>query len=127
MKQWNRSMLIGGGVALSAFSFLYEYMIADKNVIFTVGIMLFDIVWLGLNLFYLFFLENEKIFKSAVNAILACLMYFSGLSGLVLMLAEEYASAQILLKSLETLVYLGPMLIILLPIFRFVFQILDQM
>ena len=127
MKQWNRSMLIGGGVALSAFSFLYEYMIADKNVIFTVGIMLFDIVWLGLNLFYLFFLENEKIFKSAVNAILVCLMYFSGLSGLVLMLAEEYASAQILLKSLETLVYLGPMIIILLPIFRFVFQLLDQM
>lgn len=127
MKQWKRSMLIGGGVALSAFSFLCEYMIADKNVIFTVGIMLFDIVWLGLNLFYLFFLENEKMFKSAVNAILVCLMYFSGLSGLVLMLAEEYASAQILLKSLETLVYLGPMIIILLPIFRFIFQLLDQM
>ena len=78
-------------------------------------------------LFYLYFLETEKMFKSAVNAILGCLVYFSGLSGFVLMFAEEYASAQILLKSLETLVYLGPMIIILLPILRFVFQLLDQM
>ena len=125
MKRLNRSMLIGWGIALCAFSFLYEYVIADKNVIFTVGIMLFDIVWLGLNLFYLFFLETEKMFKSAVNAILGCLVYFSGLSGLVLIIAEEHASAQIFLKTLETLVYLGPMIIILLPIFYFILQFLD--
>lgn len=117
--------LIGLGVFFSVVSFLYEYLIDDKNVILTVGIMLLDIAWLILNLFGLFFLKDEKIGKSIFNAVLGTLAYFSGVSGIVLILAEGAASQQVFLITLETLVYLGPMIIILLPIIYFVMQFLE--
>ena len=120
-----KSKLIGLGVFFSAVSFLYEYLIDDKNVGLTVCIMLWDIAWLILNLFCLFFLESEKVGKSIFNAVLGALAYFSGVSGIVLILAKESASLQVFLKTLETLVYLGPMIIILLPIIYFVMQFLE--
>ena len=87
--------------------------------------MLLDIAWLILNLFGLFFLKDEKIGKSIFNAVLGTLAYFSGVSGIVLILAEGAASQQVFLITLETLVYLGPMIIILLPIIYFVMQFLE--
>ena len=120
-----KSKLIGFGIFFSAVSFLYEYLIDDKNLILTAVIMLIDMIWLVLNVFYLSFIVNKNAGKSVVNAILGSLMYFSGLSGIVLILAEGSASLQVLLKTLETLVYLGPMIIILLPIIYVVMQFLD--
>ena len=49
----------------------------------------------------------------------------AGVSGIVLILAKESASLQVFLITLETLVYLGPMIIILLPIIYFVMQFLE--
>ena len=117
--------LIGFGISFSAVSFLYEYLIDDKNLILTAFIMLIDIIWLVLNVFYLSFIVNKNAGKSVVDAILGTLIYFSALSGIILTLAEESASLQVLLKTLETLVYLGPMIIILLPIIYVVMQLLD--
>lgn len=120
-----KSKLIGLGGFFSAVSFLYEYLINGKNLILTAGIMFLDVAWLILNLFCLFFLINEKVGKSIFNAVLGALAYFSGVSGIVLILAKESASLQVFLKTLETLVYLGPMIIILLPIIYFVMQFLE--
>lgn len=120
-----KSKLIGFGISFSAVSFLYEYLIDDKNLILTAFIMLIDIIWLVLNVFYLSFIVNKNAGKSVVDAILGTLIYFSALSGIILTLAEESASLQVLLKTLETLVYLGPMIIILLPIIYVVMQLLD--
>ena len=115
--------LIGFGIFFSAVSFLYEYLIDDKNLILTAVIMLIDIAWLALNAFYLSFITNQNVRKSVVNTILGSLMYFSGLSGIVLTFAEESASRQLLLTTLEILVFLGPMIIILLPIIYFLCEI----
>ena len=120
-----KSKLIGIGIFFSVVSFLYEYLIDGKNVILMAGIMLLDVAWLILNLFCLFFLSSEKVGKSIFNAILGTLIYFSGISGIVLILAEESASLQLLLTTLEILVYLGPMIIILLPIIYFVMHFLE--
>ena len=117
--------LIGWGIFFSAVSFLYEYLIDDKNVGLTVCIMLWDVAWLILNLFGLSFVGNETVGKSIFNAVLGALAYFSGVSGIVLILAKESASLPVFLKTLETLVYLGPMIIILLPIIFFVMQFLE--
>ena len=124
-KLFEMKKLIGFGVFFSAVSFLYEYLINDKNVGLTVCIMLLDIAWLILNLFGLFFLGSKKVGKSIFNAVLGALAYFSGVSGIVLILAEGAASQQVFLITLETLVYLGPMIIILLPIIYFVMQFLE--
>lgn len=115
--------LIGIGILLSSVSFLYKYLIDDKNWILTAFIMLIDIAWLALNAFYLSFITNQNVRKSVFNTILGSLMYFSGLSGIVLTLAEESASRQLFLTTLEILVFLGPMIIILLPIIYFLCEI----
>lgn len=118
-----KSKLIGFGILLSAVSFLYKYLIDDKNWILTAVIMLIDIAWLALNAFYLSFITNQNVRKSVVNAILGSLMYFSALSGIILVLAEESASQQLFLTTLEILVFLGPMIIVLLPIIYFLCEI----
>ena len=120
-----KSKLIGFGILLSTVSILYKYLIDDKNLILTAVIMLIDIVWLALNAFYLSFIINKNAGKSVANAILGPLLYFSGISGIIMTMAEEHASQQLFLIILETLVYLGPMIIILLPIICFILQFLD--
>lgn len=111
-----KNKLIGIGIFLSAVSFLYEYLIDDKNGILTAAIMLIDIAWLALNAFYLSFIVHKNVRKSVANAILGSLLYFSGISGLIMTAMEKHASQQLFLTVMETLIYLGPMIILLLPL-----------
>ena len=111
-----KSKMIGIGIFLSAMSFLYEYLIDDKNGLLTVFIMLIDIAWLVLNAFYLSFIVHKNVRKSVANAILGSLLYFSGISGLIMTGMEKHASQQLFLTVMETLIYLGPMIILLLPL-----------
>ena len=74
-------------------------------------------------LFNLYYLESfsDKTKKQAIiNAVLYALIYFSLISGLIMCAAEEKASLQVLLITLETLVYLGPIIILLLPFLVFI-------
>lgn len=107
------------GVLFCSFSFVYEYAIDYKNPIVTAIIMLFDVALLVLNLFYLSYVLTEKVNKSILNSILCSLLYFIAISGLILAYAEAKSSLDLLMVTLETLVYLGPIIIILLPIFYF--------
>ncbi len=117
MNQPEKSKLISVGAVFSAVSFLYEYTFDFKNAFLTALIMILDIGLLLLNLYYLVSLRDETKKHVFVNTFLCLLLYFSMLSGLVMVLAEEHASQQVFLITLETLVYLGPSLILLLPVF----------
>lgn len=119
-----KNKLIGFGIFLSAVSFLYEYLIDDKNGILTAFIMLIDIAWLALNAFYLSFIVYKNVRKSVANAILGSLLYFSGISGLIMTAMEKHASQQLFLTVMETLIYLGPMIILFLPLFYILGEIL---
>ena len=108
-------ILLGLGIPLSIFSFVYEYVIDYDNLLITYTLMSIDLILLLINMFYLSYLLNNKIGKSIVNAILLSLLYFVCIVGVIMGMAEESAGLNLLLNSIRVLVYLGPSIIILLP------------
>ena len=109
-------ILLGLGIPLSIFSFVYEYVINYDNLLITYTLMSIDLILLLINMFYLSYLLNNKIGKSIVNAILLSLLYFVCIVGVIMGMAEESAGLNLLLNSIRVLVYLGPSIIILLPV-----------
>lgn len=109
-------ILIGLGIPLSIFSFVYEYVINYDNLLITYTLMSIDLILLLINMFYLSYLLNNKIGKSIVNAILLSLLYFVGIVGVIMGMAEGSEGLNLLLNSIRVLVYLGPSIIILLPV-----------
>ena len=125
MKEIVKSNLIKVGLIFSAFSFLYEYALPVKEPFFTALIMIADIGLLLLNLYYLESFRDKTKKQAIINAVLHALIYFSGISGLIMCVAKEKASLQVLLITLETLVYLGPIIILLLPVMYVILQFLE--
>ena len=109
-------ILIGVGILFSAISFIYKYVINYDNLFLSILLMSIDIILLLINIFYLSYLSNEKIGKSVINSIIFSLLYFVGITGVILCYAEENASIVLMLDTLEVLVYLAPNIVILLPI-----------
>lgn len=109
-------ILLGLGIPLSIFSFVYEYVIDYDNLLITYTLMSIDLILLLINMFYLSYLLNNKIGKSIVNAILLSLLYFVGIVGVIMGMAEGNEGLNLLLNSIRVLVYLGPSIIILLPV-----------
>ena len=120
MKEIIKSKLVKVGLIFSAFSFLYEYALPVKEPFFTALLMIADIGLLLLNLYYLESFRDKTKKQAIINAVLYALIYFSLISGLLMCAAEEKASLQALLFILETLVYLGPIIILLLPFLVFI-------
>ena len=112
---FNVFLLIGLGVLFSSVSFIYRFAINYENTFLSIFLLIIDIGLLLVNFFYLSYLINEKVGKSIVNAIIFSLIYFVGITGMVLLLAKDNASVLLMMKILEILVYLGPSIIILLP------------
>lgn len=109
-------ILLGLGISLSIFSFVYEYAIDTDIIFITYVLIAVDVLLLLINMFYLSYLLNNKIGKSIVNAILLSLLYFVCIVGVIMGMAEESAGLNLLLNSIKVLVYLGPSIIILLPV-----------
>ena len=109
-------ILLGLGIPLSIFSFVYEYGINYDNLLITYTLMSIDLILLLINMFYLSYLLNNKIGKSIVNAILLSLLYFVGIVGVIMGMAEGSEGLNLLINSIKVLVYLGPSIIILLPV-----------
>ena len=124
MNKQEKSKLMIVGAVFTAVSFLYEYAFNFKSAFLTTVIMALDIGLLLLNLVYLISPLTETKKKTVISTVLWSMIYFSALSGLVMMLAEGKANLQVLLITLETLVYLGPSLILLLPVYRVIAEIL---
>lgn len=108
-------ILLGLGIPLSVFSFVFEYVMNYNNLFITNILMSADLVLLLINMFYLSYLLNNKIGKSIVNAILLSLLYFVGIVGAIMGMFEDSAGLTLLLNAIKTLIYLGPSIIILLP------------
>ena len=123
MKKIEKSKLIITGAVFTAVSFLYEYAFPFQSAFLTAMIIVSDIILLLLNFHFFTSLIFEAKKKAVLNTVLCSLVYFLALSGLVMMLAEEKASLQVLLVTFETLVYLGPSFILLLPVYRVIAEI----
>ena len=124
MKEIVKSKLVKVGLIFSAFSFLYEYALPVKEPFFTALIMIADIGLLLLNLYYLESFRDKTKKQAIINAVLHALIYFSLISGLIMCALQEHASLPLLLFILETLVYLGPSIILLLPVLRVILEFL---
>ena len=109
-------ILIGVGILFSAISFIYKYVINYENLFLSILLMSIDVILLLINIFYLSYLANEKIGKSVINSIIFSLLYFVGITGVILCYAEGNAGVVLMLDILEVLVYLAPNIVILLPI-----------
>ena len=123
MKEIVKSKLVKVGLIFSAFSFLYEYALPVKEPFFTALIMIADIGLLLLNLYYLESFRDKTKKQAIINAVLHALIYFSLISGLIMCALQERASLPVLLFILETLIYLGPIIILLLPVLRVILEI----
>ena len=108
-------ILLGLGIPLSIFSFVYEYAIDTDNIFITYVLIAVDVLLLLINMFYLSYLLNNKIGKSIVNAILLSFLYFVCIVGVIMGMAEGSEGLNLLLNFIKVLVYLGPSIIILLP------------
>lgn len=124
MKTLEKPKLMITGAVFTAVSFLYEYAFPFKSTFLTAVIMVLDIILLLLNLYFFESLICATKKNAILNTVLISLIYFLTLSGLVMALAEENASLQVLLVTLETLVYLGPSFLLLLPVFRVILELL---
>lgn len=109
-------ILIIVGVLLSSLSFVFEYAINYNNSIITHSIMAVDIILLLINFFYLSYLLNKKVGKSMVNSIIFSLLFFVGITGVIMCMAEDSASLELMIGTIKVLIYLAPSIIILLPV-----------
>ena len=109
-------ILIIVGILLSSLSFVFEYAINYNNSIITHSIMAVDIILLLINFFYLSYLLNKKVGKSIVNSIIFSLLFFVGITGVIMCMAEDSASLELMMGTIKVLIYLAPSIIILLPV-----------
>ena len=109
-------ILIIVGILLSSVSFIFEYAINYNNLIITHSIMAVDIILLLINFFYLSYLLNKKVGKSIVNSIIFSLLFFVGITGVIMCMAEDSASLELMIGTIKVLIYLAPSIIILLPV-----------
>lgn len=109
-------ILIIVGILLSSLSFVFEYAINYNNLIITHSIMAVDIILLLINFFYLSYLLNKKVGKSIVNSIIFSLLFFVGITGVIMCMAEDSASLELMIGTIKVLIYLAPSIIILLPV-----------
>ena len=104
------------GILLSSLSFVFEYAINYNNSIITHSIMAVDIILLLINFFYLSYLLNKKVGKSIVNSIIFSLLFFVGITGVIMCMAEDSANLELMIGTIKVLIYLAPSIIILLPV-----------
>lgn len=109
-------ILIIVGVLLSSLSFIFEYAINYNNLIITHSIMAIDIILLLINFFFLSYLLNKKVGKSIANSIIFSLLFFVGITGVIMCMAEDSASLELMIGTIKVLIYLAPSIIILLPV-----------
>ena len=109
-------ILIIVGILLSSVSFIYEYAINYNNSIITYIIMIIDTILLLINLYYLSFMLNKKVGKSIINSIIFSLLFFVGITGVIMCMAEDSASLELMIGTIKVLIYLAPSIIILLPV-----------
>ena len=109
-------ILIIVGILLSSLSFVFEYAINYNNLIIPHSIMAVDIILLLINFFYLSYLLNKKVGKSIVNSIIFSLLFFVGITGVIMCMAEDSASLELMIGTIKVLIYLAPSIIILLPV-----------
>ena len=109
-------ILIIVGILLSSLSFVFEYAINYNDLIITHSIMAVDIILLLINFFYLSYLLNKKVGKSIVNSIIFSLLFFVGITGVIMCMAEDSASLELMMGTIKVLIYLAPSIIILLPV-----------
>ena len=109
-------ILIIVGILLSSLSFVFEYAINYNNLIITHSIMAVDIILLLINFYYLSYLLNKKVGKSIVNSIIFSLLFFVGITGVIMCMAEDSASLELMIGTIKVLIYLAPSIIILLPV-----------
>ena len=118
-------MLLIVGILFCSLSFVYKYAFDYKNPTLTAVIMTLDVALLIFNMYYLSYTITEKTGRSILNSIVSSLLYFVGITGVIMAYAEENASLQLFLGTLETLVYLSPIIMILLPITYVLAMILE--
>ena len=109
-------ILIIVGILLSSVSFIFEYAINYNNSIVTHIIMIIDTILLLINLYYLSFMLNKKVGKSIINSIIFSLLFFVGITGVIMCMAEDSASLELMIGTIKVLIYLAPSIIILLPV-----------
>ncbi len=109
-------ILIIVGILLSSLSLVFEYAINYNNSIITHSIMAVDIILLLINFFYLSYLLNKKVGKSIVNSIIFSLLFFVGITGVIMCMAEDSANLELMIGTIKVLIYLAPSIIILLPV-----------
>ena len=118
-------MLLIVGILFCSLSFVYKYAFDYKTPTLTAVIMTLDVALLIFNMYYLSYTITEKTGRSILNSIVSSLLYFVGITGVIMAYAEENASLQLFLGTLETLVYLSPIIMILLPIIYVLAMILE--
>ena len=109
-------ILIIVGILLSSVSFIFEYAINYNNSIITHIIMIIDTILLLINFFFLSYLLNKKVGKSIANSIIFSLLFFVGITGVIMCMAEDSASLELMIGTIKVLIYLAPSIIILLPV-----------
>ena len=109
-------ILIIVGILLSSVSFIFEYAINYNNSIVTHIIMIIDTILLLINIYYLSFMLNKKAGKSIINSIIFSLLFFVGITGVIMCMAEDSASLELMIGTIKVLIYLAPSIIILLPV-----------
>ena len=109
-------ILIIVGILLSSLSFVFEYAINYNNLIITHTIITVDIILLLINFFYLSYLLNKKVGKSIINSIIFSLLFFVGITGVIMCMAEDSANLELMIGTIKVLIYLAPSIIILLPV-----------
>lgn len=117
-------ILIVVGIISSTVSILFEYVINHEMTILTYIIIIIDILLLLINNLYLSYLLTNNIWKAILNSIMLSILYLTTISGVVLMMAEEKSSFELMIQTLKILIYVGPNIIILLPIIWFLSQCL---
>lgn len=117
-------ILIVVGIISSTVSILFEYVINYEMTILTYIIIIIDILLLLINNLYLSYLLTNNIWKAILNSIMLSILYLTTISGVVLMMAEEKSSFELMIQTLKILIYVGPNIIILLPIIWFLSQCL---
>ena len=78
--------------------------------------MIIDTILLLINLYYLSFMLNKNVGKSIINSIIFSLLFFVGITGVIMCMAEDSASLELMIGTIKVLIYLAPSIIILLPV-----------
>jgi len=115
-------ILIIIGLIATVFSFIFMKIIKTDTSIINNIIILFDILLLLINMFYLSYKVSNNLLKSLFNSFTYSIIFLLFFTGIGLMVSEDNASFTVMLNILKILIYLGPSIIILLPIIYIILQ-----